>query len=106
MQLVGKIENIVIPNGANVSNVISAKAGRNSNLMLYGIDTTDGALTYTIEISADNTNWVTLIDSAGANVTPPLTGKGKDIPTQPAFLRIKSSGNVTAPRTWHATAEI
>lgn len=106
LNLVGKVEDLVIPSGSNTSNVIKSKSGHNQNIMLYGINTTDGAITYTIEVSSNGTDWVTLTDSANNNIVPPLTGKAKQLSESAVQLRIKSSANVTANRTWHVSAEI
>ncbi len=104
--LIGKIESFVIPSGTDVSNAIGSKSGHNSQLMVYSKTTTDGILTYKYQASVDSTEWYDLLDSAGLALTPPAQGSAKELGQTTPYVRIKSSANVTAIRTWLVSAEL
>lgn len=107
-----RIPNVVIPNGAAVSNIVKCIGFNDADgIMLYGLLTTDGALTYTIEVSPEAeataaSAWMTLqIGDPAGDAAPPLQGKARfysEIAAAMSF-RIKASGNVTADRTWNAS---
>lgn len=103
---------LTILSGQNASNTIKAREAYDDAfaVALYGIDTTDAAITYTIEVS-DNVDdaaptFVTLqVGDPFADAVPALTGKSRTFYELPAHLgfRIKSSANVTANRIWRAS---
>lgn len=98
---------LTIAVGAVNSNAITAKGGVNGGTMVYGKTVTDGVLTYKYQVSANNIDWMDLVDSAAAAVIPPLEGKAKMLNDVAAFVRIVASGAVTAvPKVWHISAEI
>jgi len=109
-----KLANLVIPSGTNVSNIWKAREVYEDavSVFLTGENVTDGVITYTVEVTDDfepsaSGTWSTLQD-AGADYAPALQGKAKALP-QVALaatgIRIKSSANVTADRTWGATKQ-
>lgn len=100
------VASLVIPNGSNVSNAVTARGGHNGDMMVYGKTVTDGAITYIYQVSDAGTDWYDLVDSAAAAVIPPLENKAKVVEQVGVQLRIKSSANVTAARTWKVSAEI
>lgn len=109
-----KLVNLVIPNTTNVSNIIKAITAYEDAqiLMLTGENVTDGAITYTVEVTDDfepsaGGTWSTLQD-AGVDVVPPLQGKAKSLPFSAlgaTGFRLKSSAPVTADRTWGASKQ-
>lgn len=104
--LVGERQDFVIPLGSQNSNSIRAAGGNNGSMMVYGRDTTDGAITYAYQVSPNNIDWYALQDAAGAAVTPPTTGNAKSLDYIAGYYRIRSSAPVTANRTWDVTAEL
>lgn len=109
-----KCPDLKIPNGTSVSNIWKAREVYEDaeDLQLMADVVTDGALTYTVEITSDFEPtaagfWVTLQD-AGADFAPPVAGKAKKLPTEALSatgIRIKASGNVTADRNWRAAKQ-
>lgn len=109
-----KVADLVIPNGSNISNIFTAREVYEDaeQLVATGENVTDGALTYTWEGTDDAAptaggTWSTLVD-AGADAAPALQGKAKLLPYQGLALtglRIKSSSNVTANRTWGSSKQ-
>lgn len=106
LTLVGQRDSFVIALGAVNSNAIQAQGGINGACMVYGINTTDGVITYKYQVSADGANWVDLVDAAAAAVIPPLQGKGKMLNDVSVYTRIVASAPVTAIRTWHVSSEL
>jgi hypothetical protein len=108
-----RIPDVVIPNGANVSQVVSSLAFNDADgIMLYGLLTTDGVITYTLEVNPDakatnaSAGWATLqIGDPAGDAVPPLQGKARFYSelAAPMAFRIKASANVTADRTWNAS---
>lgn len=111
---VAKLKDLVVPNGTNVSNILKAREIYEDAITvgLTGENVTDGALTYTVEVTDDlepaaGGVWSTL-QEAGADYAPPLQGKAKRLPLEALAytgIRIKSSGNVTADRTFGASKQ-
>lgn len=97
------LSNLVIPSGAAVSNALDLS--RVDSICIYAPDTLD-ALTFTIEVAPSRTSpaadWATL-EEGGSDVA--LTAaKALVIPVAPfRSVRIASSGNVAADRTFHIT---
>lgn len=94
-----RLPNLVIPNGQSVSNALNRNNLRYLLAVTVFPPTVLDAGTYTIEVTADGTNWVTL-QEGGADAT--LTaGKARTV-DEPSYLgfRIKSSVNATADRTF------
>lgn len=107
-----RIPDLVIPNGTNVSNILNSLAFNDADgIMLYGLLTTDGVITYSLEVNPDaravagSAGWATLqIGDPAGDAVPPLQGKARfysELAAAMAF-RIKSSAPVTADRTWNA----
>lgn len=103
---VGVIQSLIIPSGANVSNTVTPKGGHNGALLVFGKTVTDGAITYSYQVSDNGTDWYDLVDGSAAAITPPLEGKAKVLDVTSPNLRVKSNANVTAARTWKVSAEI
>lgn len=109
-----KMPDLKIPNGTNVSNIWKARELYEDaeDLELLADVVTDGAITYTVEITSDFEPtaagfWATLQD-AGADFAPPLAGKAKKLPTEAlaaSGIRIKASAPVTADRNWRAAKQ-
>ena len=109
-----KLADLVIPNGTNVSNIWKAREVYEdaNEVLLLAVNVTDGAITYTVEVTDDfeptaGGFWSTL-QEAGADFAPPLAGKSKALPRVAlgsTGIRIKSSANVTADRTWGASKQ-
>lgn len=100
--------NVVIPNGQSNSPWIRADRvhGDAETVGLLGLLTTDGAITYLLEVTNDALVAVpdafTLQNDTPADVAPPLQGKARFYEGLAAFaaFRIHASAPVTADRTW------
>lgn len=114
-----RLPDLVIPLGTAVSNVLNSNKCYDDaeSIVLYAVNVTDGALTYTIEVNPDpnatnaSPNWATLQvgdEQAVGSAVPPLATFARlfyELAAVMAF-RIKASGNVTADRTWSADKAI
>jgi hypothetical protein len=109
-----KLTDFVIPNGTSISNILPARSSYEDAqlILLTGENVADGAITYTLEVTDDPepsvaSAWFTLQDTGG-DFVPPLQGKAKAAPLaalSATGLRIKSSANVTASRTFGASKQ-
>lgn len=111
-----KMAPLVIPNGAAVSNILTAKLHYFDAAMitLYAPAVLD-AVTYTIEVNPDpeataaTPGWVTLrSDETPTNQDVPAEGTAYvyyDLPAVGAF-RIAASGNSAAARTFSASKQV
>lgn len=109
-----KLKDLVIPNGAAVSNIILAREVYEDAdvLLLTGEAVADGALTYTIDVTDDiepsaGGVWRTFQIVNGAALAdwpaPNVNTKAAAIPRDALAstgLRVHASGNVTADRTF------
>ncbi|SRR5258705_13634669 len=105
-----KLEDLLIPNGTNVSNNIRIEDAE--ALLVIADSVTDGVLTYTFEVTTDISSlgapaagavFATLQNATPADVVPPLAGKARSLIDEIKgciYIRIKSSANVTANRNW------
>jgi hypothetical protein len=111
-----KLPDLTIPTGSNVSNILNANIFEDAqSITLHGPSTlgADSAFTYTLEVSekrdaVSTDQWNTL--QAGdpvADVSAPGVSKSRDYPewVRSGSVRLKSSANVTAPRTWKASKQ-
>lgn len=110
-----KLQDLVIPSGTNVSNIWKAREVYDDaeNVLLTAENVADGVITYTIETTDDpepstSSAWSTLQD-AGASFNPGNTnGRSLLLPRHALAatgIRVKSSANVTANRTWGASKQ-
>lgn len=95
-----RLFNVVIPSGSNVTRSISgAYEYSDAVAILIQAPATLDALSFSIEISNDGTNFATLTDGI---VNIPVPGAGKAIQYTEIlgsrFWRIKASGNVASDR--------
>jgi hypothetical protein len=98
------LRSLVIPNGAAVSNELDIQAVESLGIVAPG--TLDGATTFTIEVAADRAGatWGTLTKEDGTDITL-AAAKATTVNTAPyRSVRIKSSGNVAAARTFAVSA--
>lgn len=98
----GKIGTLLIPNGTAVSNTL--RADMYDSVTLFGISTTDGAITYRVQVTPNGTTWY---DLGAANVVPALQGRSIKVDVgHNVGIRISSSANVTAARSWDVVASV
>lgn len=95
-----RLFNVVIPSGSNVTRTISgAYEYSDATAITIQSPATLDALTFTIEISNDGTNFATL-NTGTVDLTVPAAGKAIQYTDMlgARFFRIKASGNVSANR--------
>jgi len=108
-----RLPSLTIPNGANVSNILSAAQAIQDNYLvsLYAPASlgTDSAFTFKIQVAFEaeptaSSVWSDLHDSAGVVIPAPNQGTARVYAELAAVggFRIKSSSNVTADRSWEA----
>lgn len=114
-----KLKDLVIPNGAAVSNIWTAREVYEDadQVILTSETAVDGALTYTLEVTDDanpvtGSAWSTYQILNGAALAdfalPTVINKACAIPVGAlgaTGMRIKASGNVTADRTFGASKQ-
>jgi len=111
---------LVIPNGLSDSNILKAREVFEDAeaIMLYGLNVTDGVITFTIQITnnidAAAPTFFTLQTPPGApaDIAPPLQGKAFTLTRGEAAamfaadaFKIHSSAPVTAIRTWNVSKQ-
>ena len=95
-----RLFDVVIPSGSNVTRSISgAYEYSDAVALVIQAPATLDALTFTIEVSNDGTNFATLFDGV-ANIPVPKAGQAIQYTEMlgSRFWRIKASGNVAADR--------
>lgn len=114
-----KLKDLVIPNGAAVSNILKASDayGDAEHVMLTCENVNDGAITYSVDVTDDpepsaTGTWRTFQVFVGASpndlALPNANTKAVTLPEgilAATGFRIHASGNVTADRTFGASKQ-
>lgn len=101
------LHNVVIASGQSATRAIFGpyEYSDATTIMIQSPAALD-ALSFTIEVSQDGTNWATLTDGF-SNLPVPGAGKAAQYTDMLAskYFRIKASGNVAADRTFRVSKQ-